>query len=1310
MISSSLNTTGMSSASAGGDERTPAAVIATSVLQSPVVRCILHAKIRDWKHNDVVLVGDHAIQIKQVREEGHLEHVFTVADFDATIRAAKVFTILSDNHDEEAIIKTEECSPSPSKNTLPPQCLVLALDSNDIVFLYLQTDSTGQHRPVHQSMPMPTFDRDLFQPGQYLAVDPRSRALAVAAYESEIVVYAAKPLERIQHELSTSYANWCPVSAQRPIKVDGVILQMDFLIPPTDDEDHVVLLVLVAHERRIKAIRVDWHYASDIHHARMHEALPLDQPLSAPGLLIPLRNAAFLLTNGDEIKRFDNILSGSVSCQAIKITHEDPLSSGESPRRPVWTNWCRPERGKGSDDQLYLAREDGNIFHVYEHGSPAVMNSSSNAGNMDCHIGTAFASVGGLGDPDILVAAGDMSSGCVKEIGPRFSPSGATTMSRSDTMEMRPVESIPNWGSVTDMMASTLPGKSERTRDGVFVTSGRQPFGAITELRYGLEVRLSVILPLEALGSAQAVWTLPRTGVGDVLVILSGPAGTTFFSLYVEDEEAEVEPLEPSSLESKYETLLAAMLSDGRLLQVTNKTVCVAVGTDASFEDRVKIEKEGNNAILFATCNVIDGVLITAEQTNAFDSGHILVSYLLDANEESDQDHDILDQLSSMNLPDEPLAVACIAQHSETIAFTSDVRGKLTIFALNKQTGWRNVCDVDLPASEDGPGMCDSIAVLRTTAGQRTGSQSQYLVVCGLRDGRIFSMIVTWEAELEIDARTALDFGQSSVRVTQPGSDTSTAYAMSGLETCKLSWGGGDGAALRIESLWITDKDQPELAQGAVSACAHTPPAHLLSSPKLADSVGLLSGNGLLIGSLEQQPATVPRQIPVSGTPHRLLYLHEQRCVACASLVYGVRAFSSAPLERRQVWPIIDFIPTKSGAPTFSHEMQPGERVYALLEWSFKHHDDKVYSFLLVGGSYVSARSRSTRGRITFLQPTNKSWEVVDVKEGRQMRFDEPIYCLALLDPTTFVACSGCDVFIYRFDRNERKWEGICAPYKLHSAGTAISVNPGHTILITISTSKDSSVVLRLTNVTDPDREYGVKLERYCTAPRADSSLHHLTPTNGTCLLTSKNGKLIGLKHPPPNTNNTSSRILFEVPLPRSLTRIRQANLRPRWKPAPPPGVLVSDIIGCSADGTLTGILLIDEPLWRRLSWLQRLCEWSEELSPHSHHTPAYSVSGETFARGERGMPIGFGSGASERESEIVMTTDRRREMDRFVDGDVLRRVLEHGGAACLRRVVREAAARGDVVGEWMRERLDEELEAVDEMVDLLEYIVNGWL
>ena len=1296
-------------------------ILTKTVIESPVVRWILHARIRERRLNDVVFVGDDFIHVKQVKEHGHLQHIATKRDFDARIRAARTFTNDHNESDEDHLVKSEDDEAVTGDSTAPPHFLVLTLDSNDMLFLYLRSDGARGYSFAHQTCPMPTFDRILFQPGEHLAVDPQSRALAVAANEREVVIYSVKPEGQIRRQLQVGDRNWCPVSAQRPMQVDGVIQQMDFLGPPSDDEDHIVLALIVTDQRRTQAIWIDWYHTSDLHHAQIHPAHALCSVRSVSSLLIPLRDAAFLLIHGSEVVRWKNILSGSATEKHLGPIDNKPSDPGASPRRPVWANWCRPRRGAvpPDTDHLYLVREDGSVFLMQATGEDVQW---SNAGDFECHVGTAFASLGDDRDPDILAVAGDMSSGGVYTIGTWSTPIRIDTLSRADTMRMGLVETIPNWASVTDMVTSTLPGKLQRPRDGVFVTSCRQPYGSITELRQGLEARLSVYFELEGLRSVTDLWALPLAGVGHVLLAISTPSGTLLLTAPANFGSEGVEEVDETrlALDAAHRTLAAAATPSGLLIQVTDASICITTGVSANFEDCARVDCSEGSIILAAAIETVQSIALTAERSN---DKYSLLCYIIHSSDAATSGDAQVEPGAALEVDYEPLCLEIVSHTSGNVALVATVEGELDAYAIRDDGTIWHLARRQLPPLLDGHSICDNVAILRSSNNENQ-PDPKYLAVCGLRDGRLYNVTLNVDGEFQFAEDAVINFSQSKVKLTQPLDDRSAAYAMSGTDTCLLTWDGSSASSLTIQNIWISDKSRPQLAQGLVVACTHMPAAHLLETPDLADSLIMISGDEFLITTLDRMPASVPRQIRVAGTPNRILYATQQRCLVCASWKYGVRTFPSdsthaKPEVRRQLWPVIDFVPSRSSEPSFSYSMQPGQRVYALLEWSFKLSEDKVYSFVLVGGSYAKP-SKVERGRINFLQPVIKDWKVVDVQEGKMMSFDAPVYAMALLDDITFVACVGQNVLVCRFSVRERKWAQICAPCKLASAGINVTVSP---LLIYVSTAEDSLVVLELQknqSRTDEEAadEHEWRLVLDCAAVRADTLLTHVAPVmrqnngreiKGNMALTStKFGNVIGLGMHNQDEHSNAAELLFEAQLPRCLTRIRQCNIRPRWKADPPKGVIVDNVLGCTANGTIVGIALLDEQFWRRLSWLHRLCEWSEELSPHSHQSPAYIMDGKGYASEERVMPIGF---AEASRGEIVMRTSLPRLRDAHLDGDVLARLLEKGsGAERLAGMVREVTRRNDRAGEWMRVHLEEELEAVDEIVTNLRKVLDIWL
>ena len=1300
-------------------------VLTKTVIRSPVIRWILQARIRHRRFNDVIFVGDDLIHVKQVRDQGHLEHIATKVDFGGRIRSAKTFTIEPIVEDEDFFMKIEDDESSQESQKTPPQCLVLATDSNELLFICMLGDGAGGYRFVHQTCPLPVFDEILFQPGEHLAVDPSCRALAVAANEREVVIYSAKSNQKVAAELRSTQRNWSPISSQRPLKVDGVIQQMDFLTPPSDDEDRIILLLILANQRMTRAVCIDWRADSDLYLAEIHPSQPLDTDRALPNLLIPLQNTSFFLVNGSEIKMWTNILCGPPEGIIVPLLDVDYLNPGESSREPMWANWCRPLRSHGArdtTDHLYLAREDGAVVLL----TIRSLILSSHAGELQCHVSSAFASLGGERDPDILIAAGDMSSGRSYSIGHWPSPIKVPDMSRPDTMVMNLVQTMPNWATVTDMVTSSLPGKSQRNRDGVFLTSGRQPHGAITELRHGLEARLSAYFVLEGLRTVTDIWALPLVSSGYILLILSSPSGTRFISSDSEMEGIDEVDATTLAFDSENPTLAAAFLTSGHIVQITRASVRVSPGTSPNFEDVARVHYEDGSAILAAAISPSESVAITAERQAVPSTRFELLFHSIRTNDADAMDSVSIEVRARITLESEPLCVWLRTHLETTTAFVALSDGHLFAYTINDSGSLVSSHETQPTSVSGNLSPCDSIAGLYHE-GHSKAPNASLILLCGLRDGGIYIANFDSKEGFRPDPERVINFSQSAVKLMPNPHDASTAYATSGLDMCLLSLNADSASPLNVQNIWITDKVCPQLPQNAVVACTHLPQAHFLTSPDLAGCLAIVSEDDFLVATLERNAAAVPRQIPVSGTPNRLIYAEHQRSFVCASLKYGTALFppsihQSKPEERRQIWPVVDFIPCRGSEASFSYEMQPGERIFALLEWSFKSSEDKTYSFILVGGSYTKSNG-STRGRITFLQPVTKNkgrdWTVVDVKEGPTTKFEAPVYSLALLDDTTYVACVGKMVIISRFSGSETRWDRICSPFKLSSPGLFITVDEGR---MYISTAVDGLVTLDLRELHDQSNSEGsprFTLVPTLLAPRADTLLSHTLVDDGSTLLcATKYGQLIGFQPPLELPNNgqhrfnaaASANLIFEASISRSLTRIKSCDVRPRWKPQAPVGTAKETLIGCAPDGALVGIAVLSSTsLIRRLSWLQRLCEWSEVISPHTNQHPPYSVSERSAARNQRAMPIGL-STASSVDDRILLDTNRGELRDKHIDGDVLDRLLQRGGAETLREMIRETSERNDRVGEWMRRHLDEEIEAVDGTIDILKTLLDCWL
>jgi hypothetical protein len=1309
-----------------GSLQPPAAtvgVLTKTIVRSPVCKFILHARVRHPDLNDVVFVGEDFVHVKQVKRSGdlcHLEHVATKDDFGTRIKAAKTFTVdPNSTQDEDDFIKTElaDSQTKRANTALPPQFVVLTLESDDLLFLYLKDDGTGVLEFVHQPCPMPSYDSAIHQTGDHLAIDPSSRALAVAANEREVIIYSSKTTEQLHHELGTNHPDWCPVSSQRPLAVNGVIQHLEFLHPPDNDPDHIILLVILIDQRRTKALWIDWYGNTQLRHASVHPAQPIDAPRTVSNLLIPVRDAAFLMITGSEMKLHKDVLSGSMRSLSLDPIVEKSTSPGQSSRKPIWTSWCRPLRNRTmQDDVFYLIREDGLVLLIIITDIDTI--HTTHAGNIGCHAGSAFASLGDPSDPDILAVIGDMSNGQVVHMGNWPSPVRITERSRVETMEMQPNITLPNWTPSIEMVVSKLSqthSRTSRISNSVFVTSGRQPHGAITELRKGFEAISTTYFEIGDLRSTIGAWVLPNISTGSILILLSTPSSTRLIDL---GPNLEVDELDTAVMALDQCTLTAAILDNGHLVQVCERTICTSANISANFEDQSRWDAEAGNPIVAAAIEPSQNCVVVAQRGSDHPELLVFRHRVHQADDESDATDEGLQSLSPIILPEEPICLATTVYHGRIIGIISTTEGNIQLFTVS--LGTRPVISLcgTLQIVEDRQSLCDHLALLHPASTDGKSSHD-LLAVCGLRDGSIVSvMIKTANASLAFGGMNNTEFGQETTRLSRHADEPGRAYALSGLSTCVLTWDETTSCSLNFESLWVSDKSRPELSQGPVTAINMTPSSDYLSAAvgSLANHLVVVSASEVCFAAVGQEITTIPRQIEVTGTPDRLIYAEQQRSLICASMCTGVRSFpsnmrNSQPKEQRQIWPVIDFIPADKDNVSFTFDLQPGERVYALAEWSFQHNG-KWYSSIMVGGSYTR-KSGGLKGRIAFLQPSIRNWEIVDVKEARSTNFDDPVYALALFDEVTYVACTGTKVVASRFDTEERKWETICAPFRLSHPGTSVSVSG---TLIYVSAANEGLITLRLENLPsqDEDESYSHRLTLVAQPPRSSQSLSHtvlpLTPDTNIALLSTQDRLLLGLTSPSPDSSGPHrTRLLFEAQLPRSIASIRQGPTRPPWRPNPSSGVFTSDLVGLSSDGSMTGIGLIDKRLWRRLFWLQRILEWDNTFSPHAPEIPTHGVDAEAYEGRERGFPIGFGATADE---EIALFTDDDISLqnDLHIDGDVLARVLEPGGVQKLSEALKNLAEREDRIGEWVEEHLERELELVGGIVEEVRVLLGMWV
>lgn len=250
-------------------------VLSRTVFASPMNNIILPASIRNKGLTDVILVGENSLQLKEIRDYGQVHHVASKSDFKGRILAASVFGDLR----EMPRVPLATSIGSPNRNTLhrgraslggnedqllPPEVIVLTLACRTLVFLWARSTSTGAVSFVQKTIKLPVSRSrfDLF--GTHLAIDPKRRAIAVAAQEGSFALYKTKSMHEWRRDIRAG-ENVTPIEDDCLFPIEGRIMFMDFLSSNNDKDDfHVILLFVVAHQGKTKLTCFDWDCRQDL--------------------------------------------------------------------------------------------------------------------------------------------------------------------------------------------------------------------------------------------------------------------------------------------------------------------------------------------------------------------------------------------------------------------------------------------------------------------------------------------------------------------------------------------------------------------------------------------------------------------------------------------------------------------------------------------------------------------------------------------------------------------------------------------------------------------------------------------------------------------------------------------------------------------------------------------------------------------------------------------------------------------------------------------------------------------------------------
>ncbi|XPT01219.1 hypothetical protein M3J09_010359 [Ascochyta lentis] len=930
-------------------------ILSRTLLPSPLFKFILPATIRHKDFNDIVLVGEEAIQLVQIHDYGRLRHAATKSDFSGRILASRVFgdarevrisgTVGSPLPKKQTVRSSTQATKESESYVLPPEVAVLTLTSRTLMFLWAQHSATGKPVFRQKTVKLPAGSSRFDRLGQYLAIDPKCRAMAVAAYEGRLMLYKTKSMQTWR----TAFENGedgTPIEDERIIAIEGRVMHMEFLSSAVGQDDHhVVLLLIVAHHGLTKMTCFDWDCRYDLSTATARtERVLVDLDDQNPSLLVPLsRSSNFLLIFETHVCVYKDVLSGAPQRTIVPIPIDilRPFRPGDSTHRPRWVQWDKGPRNPGfPKEAFYIAREDGRVMYIEQ--GPADAVDVDDAGEWPYRIDTAFACLSvdnsefSQSYPDVLMAAAAGNDGILCRVGSW--PTEYSYATQYPAMnQFTYVESMPNWSPLTGLCVTNLPGVRdpfERERAALFVSNGAAPHGQLSELRHGLQATIDG--SFSGMNGCTGLWVIhhgsqtvelegKKARQHYALVVVTLPLETLLLRLVRTQPESrgefsgawddgvwdetqlpnENEPVDDGITRTE-ETISACMLADGSSVQITRNDAQILTPPALALSDRIQFHTPillaaSKSDFPFIATTFRDGGKACLDVTSISEGG------TFGKNKQEQSRH----WLSA-----DPTCIELLEIGGGPHILVGTLDSKVTLLQVMHGREVSMIFESsldDVNPTGRSRTLCESAVLLTSGANQ--------VLVCATREGLLFSRrvgrVISNSPTAPLDNSdtqsrpsvgseppdwSIMKMGSTSAQIYTCSTNNATAFVSCGSDFCRIRCSESLSPELDVESIWFTSRTNPGYLQSPVTATYQLPYMRETNSTlerNLGGFLFVVSGDQMLYTQLDNEVKrsdcnsqlhlqderkALPRKLITSAKPTHMAYLTSPRKMLVATV------------------------------------------------------------------------------------------------------------------------------------------------------------------------------------------------------------------------------------------------------------------------------------------------------------------------------------------------------------------------------------------------------------------------------------------
>lgn len=995
-----------------------------------------------------------------------------------------------------------------------------------------------------------------------------------------------------------------------------------------------------------------------------------------------------LITVADKVYIVKCPSTGQGQVSPVPLLHSEISTTADGQADLHWTSWS--SLGFQSSDVIFLARTDGYLCRlIIDHGK-ITSNISSPPGCSDLPVSGKVAAILMPDMTQLMACFGNQGAGLY-----------VLSDQQHDILNIEQTAYIEALAPVNNAVSLA----SNASRRGTHIVCGREPAGALKEIRLGFNAEILPYANIEGLAGCTDVHILPRPAQCDAVLLFSFPKlPDSPATLAVSMSTEQVEDYDNSAAEHPLDldqTTLATGSCSSHLCQITSKSMIIIPQTIDV--DAIRLDMELAERILCAAVGSASNMAVIAIETLSADAPLWSLRLL---------ELPGLNTHLSIGLESAPTAVLLSTTKFGMHVALTNADQSLKVFRMASGGTLYEAFSHRFSNDQDISSICDSLLSLDSDS--LPDSETALIsLACGLRNGRlhVLDLRIASSGAIQLERDRHLTLGATTVKVTAHSDPSSAATRMLAtvdshmhLVTCLH---GVADESLVSSLIWTSDPEDPSFNLGAISVVAQMPVADVGMATDLDNALVVIGSNACVFSRLIEGFTNVPRSIAVTGTPSHLLYSTHLSHFVVAMTHTDIQQDESDGRPVAFTRGRLEFHTADGGSdPPPYFPLQAAERVYALTDWVYRSEDNKKYVFVLVGTGIVDDSGKS-RGRIHLIQPMVRRGKIEGCSLATTIRHDVAVTALEVCGETRFVAGTESSLALYDYAVIDKKW---VMAHMLKLGSHVVRINAcGDTLIV--ATANDS--IMRVTiNESGATAVLQTESSDGGAHQVLDSLVSRDTPRHEpdyTIAITSTRQKQIRVLSIRPGVEPITC--VASVQLHRSLTRIIQVDTHLV------PGSPQSQIHGFSPDGTMTGLAPLDLQTWAVLRYIQTLCERRARAFRYNSQREAM------IWRPDRApLPLGL-MGLEQYEDESTAAWEARTgcsrasgalEMVRWqpenahVDGDVLQRV-SRGGEALLRDLIEdvtdgmEAHTGDDRLGMFVRTYMDQEMKLVPDAMRLVD-------